>query len=277
LIAWTAPLDTIEIVLYSRRPEKKGVIVMRRTILALLSVLIYLPIIAPAHFSAPASDEQTKVLQASKDNTLIEGPTGNELSNGKGPVLFVGRTGQNKDNLRRGLIAFDIAGAIPAGSKITSVNLKMKLTLSANGPQTARVTLHRLLSDWGEGESNSQGGRGAQAAEGDATWVHPFYKASEKRWSSAGGDFSPVESAAQVVGDAGIYVWASTPALVADVQTWLDSPKENFGWLLLGDEALEKDGTSRPTAKVFQSRNSNDESGRPQLTVSFIPSASQKK
>jgi hypothetical protein len=246
---------------------------MRRTIFALLSVLICLPIMVPAHFSAQSQGEQTKILQASKDNTLIEiAEKSDELSSGKGSQLFVGRTGQNEDNIRRALIAFDIAGAIPAGSKITSVNLKLKLTLSANGPQTAHVTLHVVKSDWGEGESKSQGGRGAQAAEGDATWTHPFYKASEKRWSNPGGDFAPIESAAQAVGDVGIYIWGSTPASVADVQTWLDSPKSNFGWLLRGDEVQKMQ-----TAKVFQSRNIEDEAGRPQVIVTFIPPASQKK
>lgn len=250
---------------------------MRRAVLVLLSVLICLPVMAAMHFSTPAPDEQTKILQASKDNTLIEAQTTDELSNGKGPVLFVGRTGQNKDNLRRALIAFNIADAIPAGSKITSVKLKMKLTLSAGGPQAARIILHRVLADWGEGESNSQGGRGAQAAEGDATWLHPLYKAAGKGWSKPGGDFATTISAAQAVGDVGEYVWGSTPALVADVQIWLDSPKKNFGWLLRGNEALGKAGTSKPTAKVFQSRNSDDESGRPQLIVSFVPSVGRKK
>ncbi|MGA9770428.1 MAG: DNRLRE domain-containing protein [Blastocatellia bacterium] len=249
---------------------------MRRTILALLSVLIYLPVMAVTHFSAPAPDEQTKVLQASKDNTLIEVPENasinDELSNGKGPVLFVGRTGQSNDNLRRALIAFDIAGAIPARAKITSVRLKLKLTLSASGPEPARVTLHRVKSDWGEGESKSQGGRGAQAAEGDATWLHPFYKISGKKWTSPGGVFVPKASASQLVSGQGIYTWDSTPALVADVQTWLDSPKTNFGWLLRGDEAKDK-----PTAKVFQGRDGEDEAGRPQLIVTFVLPASQKK
>jgi hypothetical protein len=251
---------------------------MRRAILALLSVLICLPIMASTHFSTPAPDEQTKVLQASKDNTLIEVPEkGGELSSGKGGQLFVGRTGQSEDSLRRALIAFDIAGAIPAGSKITSVNLKLKLTLSAGGPQPARITLHRALADWGEGQSKSQGGRGAQAAEGDATWIHPSYKASVKKWSHAGGDFKPVESAAQTVSGPGIYTWDSTPVLVADVQSWLDSPKTNFGWLLRGNEATNPDGTSQPTAKVFQSRDSEDEADRPQLTVTFKPPTGQKK
>jgi hypothetical protein len=249
---------------------------MRRTILALLSVLICLPITVSVHSSAQSPGEQTKTLQASKDNTLVEVPENasinDELSNGKGPMLFVGRTGQSKDNLRRALIEFDIAGAIPAGSKITSAKLKLKSTLSAGGPQPTRVTVHRVKGDWGEGESKSQGGRGAQAAKGDATWIHPFYKTSEKRWTTLGGDFEPVESASQSVGGPGVYIWDSTPALVADVQTWLDSPEANFGWLLRGDETKNE-----PTAKVFQGRDDADEASRPQLIVTFIPPAGPKK
>ena len=55
---------------------------------------------------------------ASRDNTLIEDPSG-ALSNGAGPSLFAGRTAQPRNSIRRAVIAFDIAGTIPAGSVIT--------------------------------------------------------------------------------------------------------------------------------------------------------------
>ena len=51
-----------------------------------------------------------------------------------------------------------------------------------------------------------------------------------------GGDFSATVSASQSVGAIGQYTWSSAQ-MVADVQSWLDNPASNFGWLVLGDES----------------------------------------
>src|SRR5262245_48154830 len=53
-------------------------------------------------------------LTAVNDNTLYQDPSGN-LSNGAGQHFFVGDTGQLTNNIRRGLIKFNLSG-IPAGS-----------------------------------------------------------------------------------------------------------------------------------------------------------------
>src|SRR5205823_2050542 len=77
--------------------------------------------------------------------------------------------------VRRALIRFDIAGAIPAGSTITDVKLTLNLsqTVSFDTP----VGLYRALRDWGEGTSDAgdPGGAGALSTPGDATWLHTFY------------------------------------------------------------------------------------------------------
>jgi hypothetical protein len=72
------------------------------------------------------------------------------------------------------------------------------------------------------------------------------------------------------------HTWLSTPALVSDVQSWLDNPAANFGWALVN--ATED---SNQTQKVFYSRsatqnssgvpNSLDLSWRPTLTVTYVP------
>ena len=241
---------------------------MKHILAALTVAFLYLLPITALPQPQAASGEQTKVLQASKDNTLIESAKG-ELSSGSGPTMFVGRTGQSEASIRRGLLAFDIAGAIPAGSKITSVKLTLNLKMSAGGGRPAQVTLYRVLSDWGEGSASSEGGRGAPAVEGDTTWIHTFYPKS--LWSHPGGDYATEASAVQTVSKMGVYTWDSTPQMVADVQAWLETPTKNFGWLLHGDE---KEGA---TAKVFQTRQSDEEAGRPQLTVTFTPPAAPKK
>lgn len=243
---------------------------MKRILAVLLIALLYLPVAATTDHWKAKSVAQTKVLQPSKDNTLIESPTG-ALSNGKGDAFFVGRTGQVEGSIRRGLIAFDIASAVPAGSKITSVKLALVLIRSAGGGQPTPVILHRVLKDWGEGDSTAAGPPGTSAAKGDATWKHTFYDTQEWARLGAEGDYEPQKSAAQTVANTGVYTWASTPRMVADVQAWLNSPKENFGWIILGDES------EQATAKLFHSRESTDEAARPKLTVKFVPPTRKKK
>jgi len=234
---------------------------MKRLITILLITLLGWTITAtPVQRKSAA--EETKQLQPSKDTTLIESAKG-DLANSEGQTIFVGRTGQPQDSKRRGLIAFDFAGAIPARSRITSVTLTMTLQISAGGDQPSPVNLYRVSRFWKEGTSVAQGGRGAEAQAGDATWIHSVYPTT--RWARPGGDYLKISSAKTEVAGAGVYTWNSIPRLVADVQAWVNSPKTNFGWMIVGDES------KAPTAKVFHSSESTDETLRPQLTVTFRP------
>ena len=200
------------------------------------------------------------VIGASKDNTLYEDPLG-ERSNGAGDHFFAGTSGA--PHIRRGLLAFDIAGAVPSGATITSVALTLNMSRTV-GPAT-NVTLHHLLNDWGEGASDAPGneGGGAPSEAGDATWVHTFF--DTHAWDTSGGDFDPVASAQILVATVDLYTWQTTDALVADVQSWLDNPAENYGWLLMGDEA------NAFTAKRFDSRQNPNESLRPMLEITYVP------
>ena len=193
----------------------------------------------------------------SKDNTLYEyDPAVGDTSNALGFHLFAGKTGMGK--LRRGVLAFNIAGSIPAGSTITGVTLSMNMSrtpISVAYP----VELHKLLADWGEGTSQASGeeGQGAPATPNDATWRHRFF--DTMFWAVQGGDFAATVSASQSVSVVGPYMWSSQQ-MVADVQDWLDNPAGNFGWLVLGDE--------KPTltAKRFDTRES---ANPPVLTVQY--------
>src|SRR6266481_8319022 len=63
----------------------------------------------------------------SKDNTLYEyDPADGDTSNALGLHFFAGKTAMGE--LRRGVLAFDIAGSIPAGSTITGVTLSMNIS-----------------------------------------------------------------------------------------------------------------------------------------------------
>jgi hypothetical protein len=195
----------------------------------------------------------------SKDNTLYEyDPTVGDVSNALGNRFFTGTTVVGK--IRRGVLAFDIAGNVPPGSTIIAASLSMNMSKTIDG--TARTTeLHKLLADWGEGTSHAPGeeGSGAPATPNDATWRHRFFNTIF--WTTQGGDFSPTVSASQSVGTVGQYIWSSAQ-MVADVQGWLDNPASNFGWLVLGDESTS------PTAKRFDTRES---ASPPVLTIGYLP------
>src|SRR4029453_9619768 len=62
----------------------------------------------------------TVVLVARRDATLIESASGS-LANGAGPFLFAGRTSQSSESIRRAVLAFDVAAAVPRGALIRSV------------------------------------------------------------------------------------------------------------------------------------------------------------
>jgi len=196
-----------------------------------------------------------------KDNTLYEyNPAEGDLSNALGNHFFTGTTGTGES--RRGVLAFDIAGNIPPGSTIIAASLSMNMSRTVDG--NARITeLHKLLADWGEGTSHAPGeeGSGAPATPNDATWRHRFY--NTVFWTTQGGDFSATVSASQSVGPVGPYTWSSAQ-MVADVQSWLNNPASNFGWLVLGDESTS------PTAKRFDTRES---ASPPMLTIQYMPAA----
>src|SRR5882724_10462682 len=199
-------------------------------------------------------------INPSKDNTLYEYvPADGDLSNALGNHFFTGETAMGE--VRRGVLAFDIAGNVPAGSTITGVTLTLNMSRTPSGTSRT-VELHKLLADWGEGTSQASGeeGRGAPATTNDATWRHRFFDTIF--WTTEGGDFSATVSASQSVGAIGSYTWSSAQ-MVADVQSWLDNPTINFGWLVRGDES------GSATAKRFDTRES---ASPPVLTIQYTTS-----
>ena len=214
--------------------------------------------------SIPAMAGGIVQLNPSKDNTLYEDETGGTTSNGAGQHFFVGRI--SRDLRRRGVIAFDIAGNIPAGVTIETVTLT--LHASSNRPDTpeVQIDLHAALSDWGEGDSiaDFEEGQGAAAEPGDATWVNTFYP--DQPWSSEGGDFADPVTASAAVSAVGFFTFDSNFdfGLVTDVQQWLDQPDTNFGWLVkASDEFFPM------SAKRFDTRENAEPTFQPLLTVTY--------
>lgn len=195
-------------------------------------------------------------IAAAKDSTLYGDAT---RANGAGENIFVGFTNQPYE--RRSLITFDIASAIPLGSLISAVELRLTVEKANGGNPT--IELHRLERDWSEGPSDPSGaeGEGALALTGDSTWL--FANNASSAWSTAGGDYQQATTAATTVSN-GNPIWSGVN-LVADVQQWLDSPALNFGWILLS--TTNESGTVR----AFASSESLSAAARPVLHVEFAP------
>ena len=197
----------------------------------------------------------TVSIPANKDNSIYEANTGN--SNGAGDSFVAGTTGSGSKN--RALISFDIAGNIPSGATISNASLQIYLSQTSVGPKTH--LLHKLNQGWGEGTSvASASGQGIAATTNDATWLNNFYPSSN--WSTSGGSFNAVASASTLVNGIGFYAWSS-PGMASDIQAWLNTPANNFGWLLKSDE------TSSQQAKRYSSRENATVANRPALTVSY--------
>jgi len=184
--------------------------------------------------SGPPAGAAVVTLAPNRDTSIFE--DGANRSCGIGP-LFCGQTGGF--GARRALIGFDLSGNVPPGSTITSV--EVGITVEGTGPAavpTDIYSLHRLNADWGEKASECGNGVGALAEDGDATWTHSQYPTIA--WSTPGGDFQATASATVAMPTLGPAAWTSQPGLVADVQSWLDAPSGNFGWIIIGNEAVER-------------------------------------
>ena len=228
-------------------------------------ILLTVTWVACILFTAPSILAQNVAeISATKDNTLYENNTTDAvLSNGAGQHFFAGMNGTNE--IRRGILQFDLSD-IPDGSKIESVRLELYMNRSASSA-VIDIDVYEVLKAWGEGNSDGTDGgrgegRGGNATDGDATWEHTFFP--DNMWDNAGGDFGSTSVATAAVDDtSGTYTWESTPELVDLVQKWLDTPAENHGLIVRGDE--ETSGS----AKRFSSRQNDNESERPVLVVEY--------
>lgn len=206
-------------------------------------------------------------LTPAADTTIAEIAADNNYG---GAGFFNAGTSRNGHS-SRGLLRFDVASALPSSAEIIGVSLVLDAVREpSQDPEASAFGLHRVWVPWGEGDkvpSPSGPGLGEPATAGEATWNDRFAFTS-KTWSVPGGaagvDYAaPAASELFVYGVADSpYTFASTPALVADVQDWLNRPEANFGWMLLS----ESEGLPA-TARSFGSRTSI---GPPQLEVEFV-------
>ncbi|UKN01771.1 T9SS type A sorting domain-containing protein [Paracrocinitomix mangrovi] len=192
---------------------------MKKVILSALSAILL----------STGFSQVTVTINPDKDNTIFEENTSN--SDGVGSL----RSGLTcTGNIRRALVHFDIASNIPSGATITNVTLDLVQTQVSGSATSADYSLHVLTEDWGEGTSLATGGSGATATAGDATWLENFFGTSN--WTTAGGSFNASPSATTTVATTlQTYNWSSAQ-MATDVQSWLTTPANNFGWALIGPE-----------------------------------------
>lgn len=219
-----------------------------------------------ASLAVVTSRPGTVSLRPVADTTLFESAPNDNLG---GWTHFVaGTTGNQGDRTRnRGLLRFDIASAVPGGARITTAQLTLEVvrvpgSAGGGGPASSVFGLHRVLRPWGEGDK--LGDRGFPADAGEATWNFRF--AFDQPWANPGAvpgaDFIEAASATAMVGGKSRYGFGPTPSLAADVQTWLDHPADNHGWLVVS----QSEATSK-TARAFGSRE--DAGHAPQLLIEF--------
>ncbi|MFP6583248.1 MAG: DNRLRE domain-containing protein [Candidatus Hydrogenedentota bacterium] len=160
---------------------------------------------------------------------------------------------------RRALIRCDLS-SIPPDWIVEEVNLRLTIQKSGGNFGDIDYGLHRVTAAWGEGTvvGLSEGGFGATAHDGDATWRSRRHNISP--WDTPGGDYYSAPSALSPAGRANTMTNWSSPGLVQDVQEWISNPTSNRGWIAIS--ALE--GTRHRVKKFYSSESDSD---RPRLVV----------
>lgn len=217
--------------------------------------------LAATALSAAVAAQTTVTIAPDKDTTLYESTNGS-LANGGGDSIFCGVVGLNGGfGKRRALMHFDVAGQIPAGSRVLSVEFDI-FSAQSTAFLPIPTYMHRVTQDWSEGSvvAPGAGGAGGQSAPGETTWLHTNYPNSN--WTNAGGDFDPTPSFVFDLASIGPTTATVDPGMVADVQSWLDNPAGNFGWLMKTDEVFPQ------TARRLYSREFG--SVPPSITVTYL-------
>lgn len=171
----------------------------------------------------------------------------------------------------RGLLRFDIAGALPRGSRVLSASMNVEVVgQPIDGYAIENFRLHRLLKDWGEGnKTGNPPSLGAPAGANECNWTHRFAFTPET-WSEPGAsngvDYATTHSVETYVYDTlgSPYTFGPAAGMSADLQQWLDHPETNFGWMLIPEHE-----EINFTARRFASRE--DPNLAPLLTIDYIP------
>lgn len=165
-------------------------------------------------------------------------------------IAIIVRDDSANTYISNSLIAFDLAGQLPAGAEVVSATLKLDY-YRESGAKDYTYNLHRLLKGW---------------AQNTATWNKLN---SGTNWGSPGATGATDRDATPTVTLSGL---GTPPTLVsfdvtADVENFVEGTKANYGWLLTGGGTvnanfLTSDYTEAGTGSTTR---------RPILEIEYIP------
>jgi len=171
----------------------------------------------------------------------------------------------------RALVRFDLS-SIPVGAVITDVELTMTVVRVPPGDQHAGAidsdfNLYRMLVPWTEGTGGGNSGGIAQV--GETTW-NELGAGGVAVWGAPGGqsgtDYANSPSTSASVGTTiGPILWGSTPEFVADVQSWLENPDQNFGFITISDQ----EGAPGTARRMASRESAGGSISPPTLTVTY--------
>lgn len=147
-----------------------------------------------------------------------------DSSNAGASELICGSQGTMAGGSRnRALFKFEPGQSIPQGATITAARFTLTVTKAPDLGVDSNFGLRRVLRDWKVDQATWK-----LRATPNLTWTQPG--------GAEGTDYSETISASTLVSEAGPYAYDSTAEAVADVQSWLDHPSANFGWILISDQ-----------------------------------------
>jgi len=217
---------------------------------AVARVLCITPILLCIAVGLAAAEEMT--LPPLVDATISEKNLSTSLGNDT--TLDAGTTGPNEGfKKNRALIRFDVAASLPSNAIVTSASLTLTLVASAT-TTNLWFSLHKVLQEW---------------SESAVTWTNRLSPPAP--WNTPGAappsDYSGSISQSNLITSGSVpavFTFESNPAMIADVQSWLNNPAQNFGWILVCElEELER------SVKKFASSERVTETNRPYLQVQF--------
>jgi hypothetical protein len=176
---------------------------------------------------SPAAD--TFINSSSPDN-----------NNGTSPSIYTGKNGQN--GLMRGLVRFTMPPELQGRVTVSGVTLAMVTrgtgASDTTPPTPATESLQAITVAWSQGSGFGDGTTtntvGQPCGTTGATWNQPNC-AGGTPWAG-GTAASTVSGTASVPATLmAVVTWDSTAGnagMIADVQSWIDTPAPNLGWLI---------------------------------------------
>jgi hypothetical protein len=188
--------------------------------------------------------EGTEGYVGTADTYILEWGPGNDNNGGGNPYIEITQHTPPND-AKWGLIRFDLT-SIPTSAIVKSATLELYLIGLRGGTATKEIDVHKITSDWLEGNGVGDPD-GDPAAPGVDWFSRPFL------------DYT---IDARIVGDV-INTWYEFDVTVA-VRDWVEDGVANYG------VALREDSSAGNGTKRFAASENPDPSIRPRLTVVYV-------